>query len=479
MAVEEIAKILAQMERYKQTHRLEYYRPYPKQKAFHHALGYKTDKLAMQRGFVAANKVGKTMAAAMEVAMHATGLYPEWWEGTRFSFPVTILIGSNTNESARDICQMELLGDPTDDKQLGTGSIPIECIGKLTRKAGVPNAYDTVLVKHVSGAWSKVAFRAYEQGPKKFMGIQFDVGWVDEEPPMNIWSQFIRATFSKKNAIIIATFTPEEGMTQLVTQFMNDLQQGQALITATWDDAPHMTPEVREQRLAATPKHERDMRSKGVPLMGAGLVFDTPEEDVVVQPFDIPRHWPQIRGIDFGWDHPFAAAKIAYDRESDTIYVTNVYRASREIPIIQVNAINAWGEWIPVAWPHDGLNTEKGTGIQLRQQYVDAGLNMLPWKATNPPQVGQSEGEGGNSVEASLMDMVEREQTGRLKVFSSCKLYLEERRMYHRDGNGKLVKLNDDVISAVRYACMMVRHARTITIAPRKVQVRRGATNWG
>lgn len=476
--ITEVVKLLAQMDRYKATHRLDFYKPYPKQKEFHNARGKGSDRPAAQKLLLGGNKIGKTYAGAMEAAIHLTGKYPEWWDGVRFYKPINMIVGENTNESCRDIAQAELFGDPMDEKSLGTGTIPIECVGKVTRKAGVPNAFDAVRVKYVTGGWSTVYLRAYEQGFKKFMGVKYHVNWLDEEPPQDIWSQILRATLAHKDSVAYITMTPEEGMTKVVSQFVNELADGQAIVTAGWDDAPHLTPEVKEQRLKAFPAHEREMRSKGVPLMGAGLVFETPESDIKVEPFEIPRHWPRINGIDFGWDHPFAAGSIAWDRENDCIYVTNVYRASKEIPIVQAQAILSWGDWIPVAWPHDGLNTEKGTGIQLKQQYIDAGLNMLPWKATNPPQAGQIEGEGGNSVEASIMDMVEREMTGRLKVFSNCGDYFSERRMYHRDTNGKLVKLQDDLLSAVRYAVMMVRHARTMSVRPRKVVTQRGATNW-
>jgi len=427
-----------------------------------------------------------TFSGAMETAIHLTGRYPDWWEGTRYLHPVEFMIGSNTNETARDIVQKELFGNPMSDKELGTGTIPIDCIGKTHRKAGVPNAIDSALVKHVTGGWSKVYIRAYEQGFKKFMGIRAHGGWLDEEPPPEIWSQFIRMGLAMPGSILYITETPEEGMTEVVSGFMNNLSYGQAIIQAGWDDAPHMTDEVKQQRLKAFPAHEREMRSKGSPLMGAGLVFDVPDDDILIDPFDIPRHWPQITGIDFGWDHPFGAGKIAWDRESDCVYLVNDYRETRALPVVHAQSINAWGEWVPVTWPHDGLNTEKGTGIQLRQQYLDAGLNMLPWKATNPPSPGQKEGEGGNSVEASLMEMLERMQTGRFKVFKTCKYFMEEKRMYHRailESNGarisKLVKMNDDVISAVRYAIMMLRHARTMTVAPRKQVSYQRHTNWG
>lgn len=477
--IKDLASLLAQAERHKKIYRLQYYKPYPKQKAFHNAIGRGTDFPASQRLLLGGNQIGKTWCGAMEAAYHLTGRYPDWWEGTRFGYPIDMMVGSNTNETCRDIVQRELLGNPLDDKELGTGTIPIDCIGKTHRKAGVPNAIDSCTVKHISGGISKVYLRAYEQGFKKFMGIRFDVGWLDEEPPKEIWAQFLRAGLAKRNSILYITMTPEEGMTEVVTQFMNNLAQGQAIIQAGWDDAPHFTSEMKEQKLMAFSPHEREMRSKGTPLMGAGLVFDTPESQIKVEPFEIPRHWPQIVGIDFGWDHPFAAGKIAWDRDNDCIYLTNEYRESKALPIVQAQAIKAWGDWVPVAWPHDGLNTEKGTGEQLRQAYVDSGLNLLPWKATNPPQAGQVEGEGGNSVEASILDLVDREATGKLKVFSNCNIYFEERRMYHRDLKRKLVKLNDDLLSAVRYAVMMVRHARTISVKPRKQIMRHGASNWG
>jgi hypothetical protein len=93
--------------------------------------------------------------------------------------------------------------------------------------------------------------------------------------------------------------------------------------------------------------------------------------------------------------------------------------------------------------------------------------------------MGQKEGEGGNSVEASILEMVERMTTGRLKVFSTCKEWFEEKRMYHRDMKGKVVKVADDVLSSSRYAIMMLRHARVEVIHRKVVKTRKGRTNWG
>src|SRR6476646_8839050 len=63
--------------------KLAYYKPYPKQKEFHEAGATKRERLLM-----AANQVGKTWAGGFELAMHATGRYPEWWRGRRFDRPI-------------------------------------------------------------------------------------------------------------------------------------------------------------------------------------------------------------------------------------------------------------------------------------------------------------------------------------------------------------------------------------------------------
>lgn len=460
-AAEEIAKLVSELEYSLKYDKMYHYKPYEYQKKFHEAYGKDTDRLALQRFIVGANKCGKTYCAGMEVAMHMTGIYPASWAGHRFLRPVQVMVASNTSETTRNILQAELFGSPEDDSMRGTGTVPANKIGKVVRKPGIPNAFDMVVVDYIGskGGKSSCEIKAYEQGFKKFMGKQWDIIWLDEEPPMEIWSQVVRSTFARKNSLIICTFTPEEGMTKLVSELYNDLKPGQFMIVPTWDDAPHMTLDVRADKLSSIPAHERELRSKGTPISGLGLVFNTPDDLITVEPFKIPNHWPRVTGIDFGWNHPFAAASLAWDRDSDVVYLVAEYRESRALPAIHAQAINAWGKWIPVAWPHDGLNTEKGTGDELIKQYRDASVNCLPHKATNPPEPGKEEGSGGNSVEASVMEMFTRMETGRFKVFSTCKTFFEEKRMYHRK-NGKIHKEFDDLLSACRYAQMMLRHAK-------------------
>ena len=76
---------------------------------------------------------------------------------------------------------------------------------------------------------------------------------------------------------------------------------------------------------------------------------------------------------------------------------------------------------------------------------------MLPDHATHE--------DGGNGVEAGLMDILDRMRSNRFKVFSTCTEWFEEFLLYHRK-DGKVVKLNDDLMAATRYGCMMLRYAK-------------------
>lgn len=220
----------------------------------------------------------------------------------------------------------------------------------------------------------------------------------------------------------------------------------------TIDDAEHYTPEQRQAIIDSYPEHEREARVKGIPSMGSGRVFPIAEERIVCDPVPIPRSWPQIVGVDFGWDHPFAAINLAWDRDGDVIYVTKEYAVREETPVVQSAAIKAWGSWLPVAWPHDGLQHDKGSGVALKEQYAAQGLEMCAEKATFP--------DGSNGVEAGVMEMLDRMKTGRWKVFSTCGGWLQEFRLYHRV-DGLIVKERDDRISASRYGMMMLRNAST------------------
>ena len=225
---------------------------------------------------------------------------------------------------------------------------------------------------------------------------------------------------------------------------------------ATWDDASHLTDKMKEALLSQFPAWQRDMRTKGLPLLGSGLIFDLDVKSLCsVKAFERPAHWYVINGMDFGWDHPQAHVQIWWDKDEDVIYVARAWKKSKTQPYQAWEQVKAWARGIPSAWPHDGFQTEKGTGNQQKQYYADAGWNMLHEHATWPQTVKA----GATSVEHGLIELYNRIELGKFKVFDNLGEVFDEFIQYHRDDNGKIVKINDDLLSAIRYAYMMRRHA--------------------
>jgi phage terminase large subunit-like protein len=443
----ELAQLMERRDQLIRSNKLRDYRPYAKQREFH-----ENGATFRERLFMAGNQLGKTYAGAAEAAMHLTGRYPDWWKGRRFDSAITMLAGSESYELTRDGVQRLLVGPPMTESEWGTGYIPKEAIVGTTRRSGVSGALDTVTVKHASGGTSTLLLKAYEQGRGKWQANTVEFVWFDEEPPEDVYFEGITRTNATGGSIAV-TFTPLKGMSAVVARYVLEDSEDRAVISMTIEDAEHYTPAERAKIIASYPPHEREARTKGIPSLGSGLVFPVMEEDIVVEPFDIPAIWPQIVGIDFGYDHPFGAVRLAHDRDNDVVYVTAEYRKREAGPVVHSAAIKPWGSWIPVAWPHDGMRRDKDpSGKEFKSLYEDQGLNMLP-------EMAEFEG-GGYGREAGLMDMLDRMETGRWKVFKTCVHWLEERRMYHRK-DGVVVDERDDVLCASRYALMMLRFAET------------------
>jgi transposase-like protein len=195
------------------------------------------------------------------------------------------------------------------------------------------------------------------------------------------------------------------------------------------------------------------------------------EETITCEHREFPTHWPRIGGIDFGWDHPFAAIELVWDRDSDTVYVSRTYRLREATPIVHAAALRPWGARLPWAWPRDGRReTLEGAGVALANQYRAQGLDMLYEHA-------QFE-DGSVSVEAGLMDMLQRMESGRFKVLKHLNDWWEEFRLYHRK-DGKVVKEGDDLMSATRYGTMMLRFAGVLAPRAKRIADRpMGAYAW-
>lgn len=409
---------------------------------------------------MASNQSGKSYSGAAETAIHLTGRYPDWWPGRVFNKPPRGWAASVTAEVTRDGAQRLLVGEPKNEALWGTGLIPAEALNDWGRRQGVKDALDYVTVRWGGGGdvtnYATLGFKSYDQGREKFQAETLDFAWPDEECDEDIYTELLTRT-NATGGMVYMTFTPLKGVSTVVGRFImpkaDDPAAAHRNVTSmTIDDALHFSPEQREIIIASYPEHEREARTKGIPSLGSGRVFPVTEESIACDAIPIPKHWARINGVDFGWDHPFAAISLAWDRDADIVYVVHAYRESKQTPPIHAAAIKPWGAWIPTAWPHDGFQHDKGSGKALRDQYAEHGLKMLSDQATFE--------DGGNGVEAGIMEMLARMQTGRFKVFRHLTDWFEEFRLYRRD-KGRIVKERDDLMSATRYAVMMLRKAKT------------------
>lgn len=419
---------------------------------------------------ICANQVGKSRTATIMDAVHLTGDYPEDWAGHKFEAPPLCWLLGYSAEKTRDLLQHKLFGRLNNGVFEG-GLVPADRIIDYKSMTGTSGACREVRVRHSSGGTAVCQFWSYSQGQHALMGDVVDWYHIDEEPEdQEIFPQVLTRTLNGdrgRGGRGILTFTPENGKTQLVCKFMDDPDEGMYLQTATWDDAPHLTAEVKQQILSIYPEYQRDMRSRGVPLMGSGLIFPVDTETLKIEPFRIPDYWFVINGMDFGWDHPQAHVQLVWDRDADMYYVTNAWKGSKKQPYEAWHIIKCWAEGIPTAWPHDGNSTRQQMGaqdaVQQKTMYEAEGMWMLPQHATFP--------DGSMGLWAGITGLLDLMQTGRLKIFSNLVDLFEEIREYHTkttaSGNVEVVKLRDDLISALRYAWCMRRYAiRIMDIDP-------------
>lgn len=193
---------------------------YPKHLEFFWAGAHYRERCAL-----AANRIGKTEGmGGYETSLHLTGLYPEWWPGYRFNRPIRAWAAGKTNETTRDIVQAKLFGgitgEGTQHKSVtGTGLVYGRLIGDITWKQGVQNLIDTIKVKHISGEWSVLGMKSYQQGRGSFEGTEQDLVWLDEEPPIDIYNECLIRT-ATTNGRVMLTFTPLEGVTGTVLSFL-------------------------------------------------------------------------------------------------------------------------------------------------------------------------------------------------------------------------------------------------------------------
>lgn len=448
------------------------YNPYEKQKKFHNSK-------ALERVLSGANQSGKTYSSCMEAAIHATGLYPDWWEGHRLEptynedrdeWELNIWVLATDSLTVRDSLMSKIVG--TVEKDFRNGFIHRDMIKaeKRIMKSGVSGLVDQVKIRHASGHDATLFFRSYEQGRENLQSATISIVYCDEEPPEEVIGE-LKARLTATGGLMYMAFTPLNGMTELVQEFWRGDDEDKFLVCLSMYDAGHMTEDLlrkAEKRYASLKYSERQARMYGIPAMGAGMVYPVPDEELIGE---LPRDLPDYRlkwlnGMDFGrGEHPTAVVFGAYDTSTGVLYLYDAFETVEKSVAENASLIKRRGSWIPTAFPHDLLKdtgvgsgkSRSGSGHRYKDWYEEEGVTMTPEHA----QLLLSNGKKSASVENGLIEVRRMMTEGRLKVSRSMSAWFDEKNIYRYDDNGKPIKKRDHMMDATRYLVVMLRYAIT------------------
>ena len=444
-----------------QFNQLKYFRPFPHQLEF-----FKTGDHD-RRGILAANRVGKTTSTCYETAMHLTGKYPDWWQGYRFTGPITCMVAGEGWSQVALVLQNELLG--TQDikliDQIGTGAIPRECIVLDTMRNDGANCIGCE-VKHSSGQRSYLLFANYTQEVRQLQGFKLNLAVFDEQPPDDFFSEIVTRTATTQGKVL-CSFTPLKGLNGLVSKFWNR-EPGYEYVRVSWDDVPEHDPwgqpfllmETRRQLERDYLPHEREARIAGKPVMGKGAVFQIrnwPTYKTGDYDFANMRNLYRILALDLGLVNDKTVISLMYWQPQErTAWLHRqivVQGIDEAVPMQYINHLlrpEVFG--CPIVLPPDASTPGRYTmsSNSIRQLFEEYELNVLERPIMNP---ADSQGRITNHKSYGVNQMRQMLEVGSLMVNENCTHFLSEAQNYFVDERGRFSD-PDDCIDSARYALL-------------------------
>lgn len=448
----------------------------------------------------AANQIGKTYGAAHEFAYHATGIYPEWWDGYRCEAGTLWAIGISS-DSTRKVLQKELIGtnDARSTALFGTGSIPRDLINwdSIVRRG---ETLVSLRVFNANGGESEIHFYSASQDESVYMGQKIVFAWIDEQSAkeIEVIAQCTARTINTKGCIAV-TATPEIGVTDFYAQCRDDTTGEIYFQNATWDDAPHLTAATKKSLLARIPYFQRKMRSLGIPVVGVGMIYPYADEQITVAPFEIPDHWLVIGGLDFGYSgisDPSVIMCVAYDPDTGIKYAFEEWTSEKErdtyanshMPDYIARKVvgQSPDDWDAVTGgaafqglgypsmvlksPHDGNGILSGTQQTRSEIMRKAGANVHHALWEIPPDLAPME-TNRRSLVGSIAILAQWFQDGQLKIFNTCFELMRELRLYQwvKQGHRTVpADKNNHLLDALRIAAVRVEYDGEYMGAARK-----------
>lgn len=194
---------------------------------------------------------------------------------------------------------------------------------------------------------------------------------------------------------------------------------------------------------------------------GAPVYLPAEEKGIVVEPIRVPSHWPQVAVIDCDRGR-FIGLWAAWDRHNDIVYVIHEYSVPLVALPVHAEAVRKRGPWIPALFDLEGRGRGKDEGMRIGERLIDLQVQLYECPLNQ---------EGG------VADVTSRLNSGRIKVFSTCKAWLGEFRQYRRDPKkDELVESGDYLMRATQ---MIASHGLKVAITENQAKSDADEPDWG
>jgi phage terminase large subunit-like protein len=488
-------KLLLQLKQIKEDNKINYFKPYPWQLKF-----WEQTKTKKQLMIKAAVRVGKTDTVVIPAACWLTNTYPEYWSGYVFDYPICCYVLGQSHDQLKRVLQKKLLGEFDYVKgRFSGGWIPSKYISTnpkhLDWNGAIKGGIRSIRIKTKFGGYSALYFFSYEQGQGVLMGDSVDVVLIDEQiRDPAIYPQLINRTSTgarMTGGIILASMTPEYGRTPMIKQFQEELKPHQFLMSVTWWDAPHWTEKMIQENLEATPPHLRDLKAKGIEIMGSGAVYPIAESTIKERMTDVPSYFKWLGAIDFGI-RTGALVVGVLNPDNQKITVIEALRTDDWGVNRIAEKMLSFGKNLKWAWPMDGYQIKEysGCGIAQVEQLKNREVKMLGTHAHLTLTLEDGTEKKTTSVEAGIQYVYNLLNLDKLKIDPTLSAFWEEFRYYTREEgiikhkrNEQNEKVGDHVMDAFRYLVISMKYAANLDfeekpLTPRYLNPKRNCYNY-
>ena len=306
----------------------------------------------------------------------------------------------------------------------------------------------------------EIVFKSWEQGREAFQGEAIDGTWFDEQFPADIFEE-VRARASDHAAPVWITLTPIAPDPYLLERYNDvppdwrwheiDLNDNRVSRGGFIDD------DVMDAMIAGFSEETRETRVSGRFAGFKGAIFRTFSRSVHVRDFgaeDISPDWLHVRGIDFGYRHPFCCLWGAQDPDGRWWIYDEHYEAMQSIE------------------HHAAVIERKSRGNVIRRTWVDPGGDTMPTGAKDYLRSGRrgltDAGIVWHNARKQLWESIDEirrlftvQADGEPSLFisSRCTNLIREIAAYRYDDSGgrvrsgpdQPIRKDDHAIAALRY----------------------------